>query len=163
MPIPAEATQDGPPVRAGERVLFRFRAPNATRVYLAGSFNGWALNKGGKVTNERFAMQSAGNGIWFKHVTLTPQVHQYKFVVTDKNGKQDWVPDPHVQAKDEDSNTVFDFQPSPCRRYPPNRRPDARSRHSRHPPSRSSSRWMCARSACGFGPIRQILSLSRLA
>jgi hypothetical protein len=41
-PVPAAAAQDGPPVREGNRVLFRFRASaGATKVYLAGSFNDW--------------------------------------------------------------------------------------------------------------------------
>ncbi len=58
-PAPAAAAQDGPPVREGDRVLFRLRAPAAAAVYLAGSFNAWARNNAGKVTDQRFAPRPA--------------------------------------------------------------------------------------------------------
>lgn len=111
---PAAATKDGPPVRDGERVLFRFRAPaNAARVYLAGSFNAWARNNAGTVTNQRFAMRPVGGGLWYAWVILQPQTYQYKYVVVGKDGKSQWVSDPNVKAVDASGNTVLDVSTLP--------------------------------------------------
>ena len=114
-PAPAAAAQDGPPVREGDRVLFRFRAPAAAKVYLAGSFNAWARNNRGNVTDQRFAMRPAGNGIWYRWVELEPRVHQYRYVVEDSNGSFQWLPDPHVEEADKDGNTVLDVSRLPRR------------------------------------------------
>ncbi len=111
---PAAATQDGPPVRDGDRVLFRFRAPaGATRVFLAGSFNAWARNNAGTVTDQRFAMRPAGGGLWYAWVNLEPKTYQYKYVVVGKDGKSQWAPDPHVKAVDATGNTVLDVSALP--------------------------------------------------
>lgn len=108
--VPALAHQDGPPVADRDRVLFRFRAPESTRrVYLAGSFNGWANNSGGHVSDARFAMKPSGGGIWFARISVSAQAHQYKYVVEDANGEQKWVPDPFVADRTSDGNSVFDF------------------------------------------------------
>jgi hypothetical protein len=60
-------------------VLFRCRAPGATRVALAGSFNAWSL--------EAAPMSDVdGDGTWEVRVPLEPGLHRYMFVV---NGT-DW-------------------------------------------------------------------------
>ena len=107
---PLQATQDGPPLRDGERVLFRFRAPaNAQKVYLAGSFNNYADNVDGAVSDEKFALTDAGDGRYFARVFVKPSVESYKFVVLDKSGQFNWVSDPSVAATDDDGNSVLDF------------------------------------------------------
>lgn len=107
-PLPASAAQDGSPALDGKRVLFRFRAPlDATRVYLAGSFNEWARNNGGRIRNNRFAMYPAGGGLWYKWLEIQPQIHHYKYVV-EKNGTFQWSSDPHGKETDADGNTRLD-------------------------------------------------------
>jgi hypothetical protein len=48
---------------------------------LAGSFNGWARNSGGRIKDQRFAMYQAAGGLWYKWVDVEPGVHHYKYVV----------------------------------------------------------------------------------
>ena len=107
---PLQATQDGAPLRDGERVLFRFRAPEgAQKVFLAGSFNNYADNVDGAVSDEKFALTDAGDGHYFTRVFVKPGVESYKFVVMDKNGQFNWIGDPNVAAIDNDGNSVLDF------------------------------------------------------
>jgi len=99
----------GPPGPAEGGVLFTFEAPAAERVFLAGDFNGWANNAGGKVTDPAAAMEkSAPNGIWYKIVDLPHGHAGYKFVVTDKDGNSSWFTDPMVAAVDGAGNSLYD-------------------------------------------------------
>ncbi|HKI94265.1 MAG TPA: isoamylase early set domain-containing protein [Gemmatimonadales bacterium] len=87
-----------PPIHAPDIVLpeavlvrFELHDPNATRVALAGSFNGWAspgipLVKGG------------ATGSWSVTLPLPVGEHQYGFIV---NGKS-WTPDPSAPAQVDD-------------------------------------------------------------
>ena len=66
----------------GKKVKFTFDAPGATRVSIAGDFNGWdsgstLLKKGKKK-------------IWEKDIALVPGRYEYKFVVDGS-----WVNDPN--------------------------------------------------------------------
>lgn len=107
---PPEAHQEGPPLATPSGVLFRFRAPeNAERVYLAGSFNAWARNRGGKVTQPSFLMHKGKNNIWWAALRPSPQLHSYKYVVERADGRFQWMADPTVSKKDADGNSVFDF------------------------------------------------------
>ncbi|MDD5067840.1 MAG: glycogen-binding domain-containing protein, partial [bacterium] len=74
-------------------VLFSFESKDAVRVYLAASFNNWALNRDGRVTNREFLMQRSGSGVWFKKVTLKPGTYAYKFVADDGRGNYQWSAD----------------------------------------------------------------------
>jgi len=115
--IPGEAKEEGPPVRIGDRVLFRFRAPDAKKVYLAGSFNGFAQNHSGHVSSERFAMRPLPGGMWYRWVSLGPGTYSYKYVVEETNGSQAWLTDPAVQATATDGNTALQVAasvPSPA-------------------------------------------------
>lgn len=105
-----EAKQEGPPVRDGERILFRFHAPSdAVKVFLAGSFNAYANNQDSKITDEQFAMTKAGDGFFWTRVFVEPKTQQYKYVVQDKNGQFNWLSDPQVNGTDADGNSVLDF------------------------------------------------------
>lgn len=107
---PPQAQQEGLPLRDGQRVLFRFHAPQGTqKVFLAGSFNGYAENVNGAVGDEKFALTDAGDGHYFTRVFVKPDVEQYKFVVLDKNGQFNWVSDPGAAKTDNDGNSVVDF------------------------------------------------------
>lgn len=107
-PIPEEAHLDGPPLRQGDRVLFRYCAPaNTRKVYLAGSFNGFARNAGGRVNDERFAMLPAGKNRWYRWAEIHNGTHRFKFVVLNDSGRFDWISDPHLTARDPEGNTIL--------------------------------------------------------
>lgn len=108
--LPPSPNREGAPLREGDEALFRFRAPQGTtKVFLAGSFNGYANNRDGVVTDAAFAMTPDENGLYLKRVRLGATTEKYKFVVVDKNGKPSWVADPSVKATDDDGNSVVDF------------------------------------------------------
>lgn len=81
-----------------DSVVFRFHAPEAQQVYLAGTFNNWAPT--GIPMKKR-------NGYWEVKLYLTPGTYQYKFVI---NGT-DWKEDPLNPARVDDGyggfNSVF--------------------------------------------------------
>ena len=68
-----------------KRITFKFVAPEAERVILAGSFNGWA--DGGT------PLKRDSKGIWKTQVSLEPGRYEYRFVV---DGAQ-WCSDPRAQ------------------------------------------------------------------
>lgn len=91
-----QASPEGPHIErlaGGEnRVTFRLQAPQAQRVYLAGSFNGWSTNKD--------LMVRSGD----EHTTtvlLEDGEHQYKFVI---NGSE-WTKDPKNSEGADDGNS----------------------------------------------------------
>jgi 1,4-alpha-glucan branching enzyme len=63
--------------------LFRYRNPDAKKVYLVGDFNDWSPTAD-PMTDDN------GDGEWTLFYPLTSGVYAYKFVVDGKN----WVPDP---------------------------------------------------------------------
>jgi hypothetical protein len=81
--IPDPATPD-----AAIFVQFRFEAPAASRVALAGSFTGW---------EPRVELRQTAPGVWSAMVPLAPGVHDYTFVVDGT----EWVPDPHAFGIDD--------------------------------------------------------------
>lgn len=106
--VPPEALEDGPPVVDGHSVLFRYASsPDVKTVYLAGDFNGWALNNNGKYPGSWFAMKKAGDGRWFRTEELHPKVHKYSFVLEKADGSFDWIPDPHVEEKDSENHSIL--------------------------------------------------------
>jgi len=82
-----------------EGVLFRFYAPDAKRVFLAGTFNNWAP--------DALQMQRDENGIFSVKIKLHPGTYQYKFVIEGTT----WKEDPTNPAKVDDGfggfNSVF--------------------------------------------------------
>ena len=80
-------------------VLFRFYAPDANRVFLAGTFNNWAP--------DALPMQKDENGIFSVKIKLHPGTYQYKFVIEGTT----WKEDPTNPAKVDDGfggfNSVF--------------------------------------------------------
>ncbi len=98
-----------PPKVAEGGVLFTLEAPAAAQVYLAGDFNNWGNNQAGKVSDPAAAMEKAApNGIWYKVVDLPKGYAKYKFVVTGKDGKSEWLTDPLVPSSDGDGNSLYD-------------------------------------------------------
>lgn len=70
-----------PIVKNGE-VTFTYQNPNATSVYLAGSFNNWSTTANPMIKNKY--------GVFVLKLRLPPGTYQYKYVV-DGN----WTPDPN--------------------------------------------------------------------
>lgn len=91
---PAKLDWKGPEYTS-EGILFRFYAPEAQVVYLAGTFNNWAPTG--------LAMKQDENGVWSVKIQLIPGNYQYKFVV---NGTQ-WKEDPTNPAKVDDGYGGF--------------------------------------------------------
>jgi len=75
-------------------VEFRINAPDATKAYLAGEFNGWSETD--------LPMTKQANGDWTASVALKPGHYQYKFIVDDK-----WTPDPKNPDKTDDGYGGF--------------------------------------------------------
>jgi 1,4-alpha-glucan branching enzyme len=65
-------------------VTFRFDAPGATDVAIAGSFNNWTLR----------ALKRRKDGIWSVTLRLAPGSYEYKFLIDDR-----WVEDPENPRK----------------------------------------------------------------
>ena len=106
--IPEVAGQDGPPVREGHRVLFRFKTdPAIKKVHLAGNFNSWALNRDGDVLNDLSVMKSAGEGRWYRWVDLSPGQHAYQYVVERADGGFDWLKDPHAKESNKEGHSIL--------------------------------------------------------
>ena len=78
------------PQQQGSSVLFRVRAPGATLVTLAGTFNSW---------NTDFTpLQKGADGVWSVTLTLKPGLtYQYKYLVDGH-----WIPDPANPIAEED-------------------------------------------------------------
>lgn len=66
-------------------VQFRFDAPQARAVSLAGDFTNWA---------PAYALKRSGAGVWTIVVPLRPGVHDYSFIVDGEK----WIPDPAAPA-----------------------------------------------------------------
>jgi 1,4-alpha-glucan branching enzyme len=73
------ASPNGAP--ASRAVRFEFTAPEASQVFITGSFNDWRTTD--------LPMIPLGEGKWAKELALVPGRYEYLFVVDDA-----WVPDP---------------------------------------------------------------------
>jgi 1,4-alpha-glucan branching enzyme len=79
MPLPQTAINDQTPLGAnlvpGGGATFRTWAPNASAVYLAGSFNAWTIK------DEAFRMVKNGLGVWSGFVPTATDGAEYKFYI----------------------------------------------------------------------------------
>ena len=69
-----------------KRVWFKLEAPQASEVFLAGSFNGWdpALRP----------LKQNAKGVWSARLSLEPGSHEYRFWVDGQ-----WQDDPACQER----------------------------------------------------------------
>jgi 1,4-alpha-glucan branching enzyme len=87
-------------------VLFRCQAPGAGRVYLAGSFNNWAHNDDGRITDDTFLMKGPDDaGYFHKVVPLPAGTYMFQFAVEGRKGRW-FVPD-EIEERDRDGNGVI--------------------------------------------------------
>ncbi len=107
--VPATTLTLGAPRAVEGGVLFTFDGGSVPFVYLAGEFNNWAENDGGKISNPQFRMTKSASGIWYAILNVKPKKYKYKFVKDDGSGNFDWSPDPFVADKDAENNSIFDF------------------------------------------------------
>lgn len=96
------ATGAGKPIISQEGVTFSFTTPNAYKVYLAGTFNGWNPGPDDKDGNKAVALDKQENDLW--QITLStdefPMLknnkNAYKFVTySEANGQAHWEDDPN--------------------------------------------------------------------
>jgi 1,4-alpha-glucan branching enzyme len=81
-----------PPTQTAEGVLFRFEAPSAQVVQLAGDWpeNRWLAGQAQTGSFLVGAMEDPdGDGIWERLERLPPGRYQYKFVIDRVNWKED--------------------------------------------------------------------------
>jgi len=89
-------------------VTFALLAPQAHIVYLAGSFNQWARNQNGRVTDLRFAMRGPDeHGIWSVTLPLGSGRHAYQYVI---NGLE-WVSDPMATETTPEQHSIVEVRP----------------------------------------------------
>jgi len=81
-----------PPTQTADGVLFRFFAPSASVVQLAGNWpeNNWLNGQAQTAVLLVGAMkQENGDGVWTRVEKLPPGRYQYKFVIDRVNWKED--------------------------------------------------------------------------
>ena len=81
-----------PPTQSADGVLFRFMAPSAQIVQLAGDWpeNNWLAGQAQTGTFLVGEMKDEdGDGIWMRTEKLPPGRHQYKFRIDRVNWKED--------------------------------------------------------------------------
>ncbi len=66
--------------------IFRFQAPNAKKVLLAGDFTDWQ--------KQAISMRKEKDGVWTASVELAPGSHQYLFIVDGE-----WREDPECSMR----------------------------------------------------------------
>jgi len=71
--MPASPRTSRPSTPRAKAVVFRFPAPDAQRVMLAGDFNGW--------DPEAQPMKKGRDAVWSATVKLRPGAYQYKLIV----------------------------------------------------------------------------------
>jgi len=107
----ARAAEPAARHRTPEGVLFRFNAPDAKCVYLAGDFNDWAENSASKILDARYAMTRGPDGTWEKRVPIDDFSAAYQFVVESNAGSFDWKSDPHAELIDTAGHSVVLIPP----------------------------------------------------
>ena len=74
-----------PPSEVNDGIQFRYHAPSARQVTLAGNFNNWGGTQGGGRYDSSIDPMSDpdGDGTWTIVVPLPPGRYQYKYVIDD--------------------------------------------------------------------------------
>jgi alpha-D-xyloside xylohydrolase len=97
-----------PPRATPEGIQFSFEAPaSARRVFIAGDFNAWAHNEGGRIADASAQMQRREGALWTTTVRIGSDLARYKFVVEDESGRFTWQADPSAPDRDRDGNSLL--------------------------------------------------------
>ncbi len=88
-------------------VVFTLNRPEAAKVYLAGDFNAWARNTGGKVSDSSALMQRDDQGVWKQTLDIDAPIARYKFVVEKPDHTFEWLADPAATEHDRDGNSIL--------------------------------------------------------
>lgn len=87
-------------------VVFQCYAPEAKKVFLAGDFNQFALNRGGRIHDPQFAMTGPDEqGIFRRTVNLPPGLYRYKFAI--ESDTWTWFVPAYEVERDGDGNAFF--------------------------------------------------------
>lgn len=89
----------------GDGAVFRVWAPNARRVSVAGSFNGWNEN-----ANEMYKLEDSG--IWECHISGVKQWDSYKYCVIGSDGRRQMKADPfafHAETAPANASKVYEL------------------------------------------------------
>lgn len=103
-----------PPEANADGILFRYQAPAARQVNVAGEFNNWlGTANGGRLDPNLDAMRDTdGDGVWELALPLPPGRYQYKFLVD----QVDWQEDPANPESADDGfggqNSILVVQPN---------------------------------------------------
>ena len=93
-PVALPPSEPTPTTERQQIVEFRIKAPDASKVYLAGEFNSWSETE--------LPMSRQANGEWIASIALKPGRYQYKFIVDDK-----WMADPDNSERVDDGYNGF--------------------------------------------------------
>ncbi|WOO41788.1 hypothetical protein [Rubellicoccus peritrichatus] len=94
------------PVATEDGVLFEVKSPHNRTIYIASSFNNWADNNEGEVSDDRYALERGKNGIWSKVFKLEPGRYTFKLVEEREAFDYWFIPD-DMPVVDEEGNAVF--------------------------------------------------------
>jgi 1,4-alpha-glucan branching enzyme len=105
---PTQQPRELAPTATKDGVRFQLEAPNADSVYLAGSFNDWADNQDGRISDERFLMlKDAKTGVWTRVVSLDKGVYFMKYAVNEGREDQRWFAPDNIASRDHSNNAKF--------------------------------------------------------
>ena len=93
-PVAVSPSEPTPTTERQRVVEFRIKAPDASKVYLAGEFNSWSETD--------MPMSKQANGEWTASIALKPGRYQYKFIIDDT-----WTPDPDNSERVDDGYNGF--------------------------------------------------------
>lgn len=91
--------------RTKEGWVFREWAPNATEIYIVGTFNNWTLT-------EEYALNRLDNGVWEVHLSADKIHHQdlYKLVVKWNGGQGERIPAWATRVVQDEHTKIFSAQ-----------------------------------------------------
>lgn len=91
--------------RTKEGWVFREWAPNATEIYIVGTFNNWTLT-------EEYALNRLDNGVWEIHLSADKIHHQdlYKLVVKWNGGQGERIPAWATRVVQDEHTKIFSAQ-----------------------------------------------------
>ena len=88
-------------------IVFKVEAMNLNKLFLAGTFNNWAENNNGYVSEKKYEFTKISKNIFEKKIKLQPGIYQFKFVVNNNI----WIT-PDNYETDGDKNALLQILPN---------------------------------------------------